>query len=261
MRVLAISPHLDDAVLSAGGRIFDLAAGGHEVVVWTMFAGSAFPPYSPLAQKLHELCGLPNDPVAARRLEDVRAVTCLGAEPRHAEFLDAIYRRDRAGWQFAEEGSFFTSPCEDVGLRAELYRAVREALAARPDLVLTAAAIGAHVDHVAVRDAVLTACRDPGISVQLWQDLPYAAGTSPMPIPHAGACLGTPEPIGMSGAGWLAKCAAVACYASQLRLLWPGQADFRVPLAAHARISGKPAAGFAETFWTVRWGTGRSGRR
>ena len=33
VKVLAISPHLDDAVLSAGSRIFDLTAGGHEVLL------------------------------------------------------------------------------------------------------------------------------------------------------------------------------------------------------------------------------------
>jgi LmbE family N-acetylglucosaminyl deacetylase len=250
MRVLAISPHLDDAVVSAGGRIFDLTASGHEVLVWTMFAKAAFPPYSPLAHDLHDLWKLPDDPVGVRRREDVRAVTRLGAEPRHAEFLDAIYRRGPAGWQFTE-GSALYAPNEDAGLHASLCRAVRDALETPPDLVLTAAAIGAHVDHVAVRDAVLTACQESDIPVQLWQDLPYSARTSQTPQVPAGARLGAPEPIPMSGAGWLAKCDAVACYASQLPALWPEHADFQVPLADHARTAGKPAGGFAETFWSV----------
>jgi LmbE family N-acetylglucosaminyl deacetylase len=252
MKVLVVSPHLDDAVVSAGGRIFDLTASGHEVLVWTLFAGSARPPYSPLAQELHELWKLPHDPVGARRREDVHAVTRLGAEPRHAEFLDAIYRRDLAGWQFAE-GSSLYSPSKDAGLHAGLCRAVRVALPTRPDLVLTAAAIGAHVDHVAVRAAVLAACRDPGVPVQLWQDLPYSGRTSETPGVPPGACLGPPERIPVSSAGWLAKCAAVACYESQLSALWPEHADFKVPLAAHARTAEESAAGFAETFWAVRW--------
>jgi LmbE family N-acetylglucosaminyl deacetylase len=251
MRVLAISPHLDDAVVSAGGRIFDLTASGHEVLVWTMFAKSAFPPYSPLAQDLHDLWKLPDDPVGVRRLEDVRAVTHLGAEPRHSEFLDAIYRRAPAGWQFSE-GSSLYSPSEDADLHASLCQTVREALSTQPDLVLTAAAIGSHVDHVAVRDAVLTVCRDSGVPVRLWQDLPYSARTSQTPPVPPGVCLGTPERIPMSSAGWIAKCAAVACYASQLPALWPEDADFQVALAAHARAGGEPAADFAETFWPVR---------
>jgi LmbE family N-acetylglucosaminyl deacetylase len=254
MRVLAISPHLDDAVVSAGGRIFDLTTSGHQVLVWTVFAKSAPPPYSPLARDLHELWRLSHDPVGARRVEDVRAVTRLGAEPRHTEFLDAVYRRDRAGWQFTE-GSSLYSPCHDPGLHAKLCRAVGDALTKPPDLVLTAAAIGGHVDHVAVRDAVLTTCQDSGIPVQLWQDLPYSARTrQPPPVPP-GARLGAPEPIPMSDEGWLAKCSAVQCYASQLPALWPEHADFRSPLAAHARTAGEPAAGLAEEFWPVHWET------
>jgi len=250
MKVLAVSPHMDDAVLSAGGRIFDLTASGHEVVVMTMFAGSAFPPYSPLARSLHELWGLAHDPVSARRLEDARALAGLRAEPWHADFLDAIYRRDLSGWQFAEEAAL-TAPHEDADLRAKLYQAVHEALATRPDLVLTAAAVGMHVDHVVVRDAVVGACRDSGIPVRLWQDLPYAAWAPRVP-PDIG--LGAAERVSMSSAAWRAKCAAVACYASQLPVLWPGQADFRVPLAAHAAFG--PGDGFAETFWPVHVAAG-----
>jgi LmbE family N-acetylglucosaminyl deacetylase len=252
MRVLAISPHLDDAVVSAGGRIFDLTASGHEVLVWTMFAKSAFPPYSPLAQDLHDLWKLPDDPVGVRRIEDERAVTRLGAEARHSEFLDAIYRRDPAGWRFVEGASLY-APDDDAGLHASLCATVRDALSAEPDLVLTAAAVGSHVDHVAVRDAVLATCRDTGVPVRLWQDLPYSARTSQAPGVPAGTSLGAPEAIPVSGAGWLAKCDAVACYASQLPALWPDDADFRVPLAAHARAVAQSDAGFAETFWPVRW--------
>lgn len=246
MKVLAFSPHLDDAVVSAGGRISDLTASGHKVVVWTAFAGSAFPPYSPSAQELHELWRLPHDAVGARRLEDVRAVTRLGAEPWHAEFLDAIYRPGFAGSQFAA-GS------QDADLHARLHRAFGEALSGRPDLVLTASAIGEHVDHVLVRDAAITACQAAGIPVQLWQDLPYAASTSQVPRLPPGARRGAQERIPISSGGWLAKCAAVACYASQLRMLWPKQADFCIPLAAHARTHGNPEACFTETFWPVRW--------
>ena len=40
MRVVAVSPHLDDAVFSAGGTLARLAAAGHEVTVVTVFTGS-----------------------------------------------------------------------------------------------------------------------------------------------------------------------------------------------------------------------------
>jgi LmbE family N-acetylglucosaminyl deacetylase len=247
LRILAVSPHLDDAVLSAGARLHDLTAHGHEVVVLTVFAGSAFPPYSPLARELHELWGLSDDPVGARRLEDLAAVARLGATPRHAGFLDAVYRPDRTGWQSTEVCA------GDALVRAELAGAVRAALAAAPDLVLTAAAVGGHIDHVLVRDAVLAECRDADVAVELWQDLPYAGTTSQVPRLPDGVRLAAGRPVPVSGPAWRAKCAAVGCYASQLRMLWPEQADIEVPLAAYARAAAGAAAGLAETFWSTHW--------
>ena len=246
MRILAISPHLDDAVLSAGARLHDLTAHGHEVVVLTMFAGSASPPYSPLAEELHELWGLTDDPVGARRLEDQAAVARLGATARHAGFLDAVYRPGRSGWQSTEECA------ADALVRAELAGVIRAELAAAPDMVLTAAAVGGHIDHVLVRDAVLAECQHTGIAVELWQDLPYAGTTSQVPRLPDGVRLAAGRPLPASGASWRAKCAAVGCYASQLRMLWPEHADIEVPLAAYARTAGG-AAGPAETFWSAHW--------
>lgn len=246
MRILAISPHLDDAVLSAGGRLHDLTAQGHEVVVMTVFAGSAFPPYSELAVYLHELWGLTDDPVAARRAEDAAAVARLGATVRHAGLHDALYRPGRTGWKLKEE-----SPVDAVaGEEAKLV--VREALETAPDLVLTAAAIGGHIDHVLTRDAVLAECRGAGVAVEVWQDLPYAGEFTEVPrLPHDVRLVdGRSIPVG--DAAWRAKCAAVRCYASQLSMLWPEQPDIEVPLTEYARNAGD-GDGLAEMFWSVEW--------
>lgn len=245
MRILAISPHLDDAVLSAGARLHDLAAGGHEVVVMTLFAGSASPPYSPLARELHKLWGLGDDPVGARRREDAAAIAQLGATALHAAFLDAVYRPGRSGWRATDECA------ADAAVRAELAVAVRGALAWRPDLVLTAAGIGGHIDHVLTRDAVLAECRDAAVPVDLWQDLPYAGTTGDIPKLADGLRLAA-GPVAASESAWRAKAAAVRCYPSQLTMLWPEHPDVETPLAAHARAAGgagKPA----ELFWSAHW--------
>jgi LmbE family N-acetylglucosaminyl deacetylase len=246
VRILAISPHLDDAVLSAGARLHDLAAHGHEVVVMTLFAGSASPPYSPLARELHELWGLGDDPVGARRREDEAAVARLGVTARHAGFLDAVYRHGRSGWRATDECA------EDTVVRAELAVAVRAALAWTPDLVLTAAGIGGHIDHVLTRDAVLAECRDAAVPVDLWQDLPYAGTTSLVPRLARGVRLAAGRPVAASEPAWRAKYAAVRCYASQLGMLWPGHSDIETPIAAHARAAGG-AGRPAELFWSAHW--------
>jgi hypothetical protein len=57
--ILAVSPHPDDAILSYGGRLAELAAAGHAVIVYNVFTGTPAPPYSRPAQSYHRLCGRP----------------------------------------------------------------------------------------------------------------------------------------------------------------------------------------------------------
>ncbi|HEY2795726.1 MAG TPA: PIG-L family deacetylase [Micromonosporaceae bacterium] len=236
-----MSPHLDDAVLSAGAALYEWALEGHDVVVHTMLAGIAEPPFSPLARGLHLVCRLRQDPVGVRRQEDVTALGRVGATVQHGVFLDSIYRRTGDGWVFGKLQQL-TEPYEDAAFSARLTRSVTALLTWAPDLVLTAAAIGSNVDHVLVRDAVLNAAKADGVQVKLWQDMPYAARTDHMPALPPHASIGAVEARPMSVDGWSAKCDAVACYTSQVPMLWPRQPDFRTALEAHGRI---------ESFWPV----------
>ncbi|MGH3693986.1 MAG: PIG-L deacetylase family protein [Pseudonocardiaceae bacterium] len=109
-RIFAVSPHLDDAALSAGATLADFAARGVDVEVLTLFAGSPREGLSEIARGFHAKCGLPLDAsaVAARRDEDRAAMRELGAATHHGEFPDAIYRRDPQGnWLCAHERAIF----------------------------------------------------------------------------------------------------------------------------------------------------------
>lgn len=85
----------------------------------------------------------------------------------------------------------------------------------RPDVVLAPAAIGGHVDHLAVREAALT-LRRRGIAVVLYEDLPYAC--HPLVARRAlEKRLAGFEPVHMFIAQQLAgKRSALALYRSQL---------------------------------------------
>ncbi len=61
-RVLAISPHLDDAALSAGATLADFAARGANVDVVTLFAGTPHEPLSAVNRAFHAKCGSPRTP-------------------------------------------------------------------------------------------------------------------------------------------------------------------------------------------------------
>jgi LmbE family N-acetylglucosaminyl deacetylase len=206
--VLVISPHLDDACLSYGAQIARRAAQGDRVVVHTVFAGSPAAPYSPLAERYHTAWGTTGDVLAVRRAEDREAMRMLGAEPRHGHRLDAIYRRGPGGrWLVEERSDIFTGgtgaePDLVAGIRRDVERLIAEVA---PDEVVTAAAIGGHVDHVRTRDATLAAAGQ--VPVLLWEDLPYA-------LQYGSA--GEPDDVVGSPADKARKFRAVQCYASQL---------------------------------------------
>lgn len=234
-RVLAISPHLDDAALSAGATLAEFAARGVDVAVLTLFAGSPHEPLSEIARAFHAKCGLPLDAsaVAARRDEDRAAMRELGAYARHGEFPDAIYRREPHGsWLCGHELAMFDDlPLEAGGLLTEVTREVRAILGViNPDLVLTCAAVGDHIDHRLTNAAVLDAATGTEIPILLWEDLPYAVGHPPSTTP--------PMTRPITAQAWERKWRAIACYPTQVRMLWPADVDWTAQLLAHAQNRG-----------------------
>ena len=156
MRWIYISPHLDDAVLSAGGLIYEQTRAGMDVEIWTLLCG--FPPseeFSPFAQVLHYQWGIPAaaEGISARRAEDVKAASIVGAKTVHFDFLDCIYRRGKNGdWLYNLE--VFVPPHEDDG---ELPARMAESISARlkpTDQLVCQLGLGSHLDHVIVRRAV-----------------------------------------------------------------------------------------------------------
>ena len=100
MRWIYISPHLDDAVLSAGGFIYEQTRIGNTVEIWTIVCG--FPPpgeLTPFAQELHQQWGTESakETVKLRRAEDEEAARIVGAKNVHFDVPDCIYRRGPDG--------------------------------------------------------------------------------------------------------------------------------------------------------------------
>jgi LmbE family N-acetylglucosaminyl deacetylase len=255
-RVLAFSPHLDDAALSAGAFLSSCAAAGDQVTVVTLFAGIQSPPFSDTADYIHGLWGMTENWIEARRTEDRRAMVNLGVGYRHEDFLDAIYRRESDGsWLLNDKRRPWDCPEEgELALRETLAGAVGEIIASfAPSLVLTCSAIGNHVDHRRTRDAVLTAVGGSGSEVRLWEDLPYA-GWLPAPgQPPLPDGLRIDEQLAAPGDedAWAAKARAVDCYVSQHSMLSVGH-DFRLILDARGRLHGaRQGHDRAEAFVTV----------
>jgi LmbE family N-acetylglucosaminyl deacetylase len=170
MRWIYLSPHLDDAVLSAGGLIYDQVQSGIPVEIWTIMSG--YPPeteFSQFAQLQHYMWGFPSAKAAisARREEDRRAASIVGARTVHFDFLDCIYRRGSNGEWLYSDISVPPHP-EDAALPDQIAEAILGRI--QPDDVLVCQlAIGSHVDHVLVRRGT----EKTGLHLSYDIDIPY----------------------------------------------------------------------------------------
>ena len=170
MRWIYLSPHLDDAVFSAGGLIYEQTQAGIPVEIWTFMCGYApEEAVSPYAQLLHAQWGSSSaeETTRMRREEDKKATASLGARILHCDFLDCIYRRSANGeWLY---WNVFVPPHPD---EAELPAQIAEVISAhlQPDDVLVCQlSVGSHVDHVLVRQGAELL----GRSLRYDIDVPY----------------------------------------------------------------------------------------
>jgi len=155
MRWIYLSPHLDDAALSAGGLIYEQTQAGIPVEIWTFMCGDPhLTEYTSFTQTLHKIWGFADaaETIVERRKEDRRAAEIIGAKVQHFDFLDCIYRRGKNGDWLYPEGVFGAIHPEDADLPAQIASAITSRL--QPDDVLVAQlSVGSHVDHVLVRQA------------------------------------------------------------------------------------------------------------
>lgn len=228
MRWIYISPHLDDAVLSAGGLIYQHKQAGEEVEIWTIMSG--FPPQadlSPFARALHAEWGMSTAEavVQSRRAEDVEAVGRVGAKPVHFDFLDCIYRRGLNGeWLYAD---VFVPPHEgDKHLPVRIAEPLASRL--RPgDHLVCQLALGSHVDHVLVRRAVELLDRRLFYDA----DIPYHFNFPEELAQKTGGMRACVHPV--TEAGLKSWQEAIAAYDSQVGMLFENSEKMREKIARY----------------------------
>lgn len=214
---MAVSPHLDDAVFSAGGTIAALGDAGWRVTVVTCFTASVADP-SPFALSTQLDKGLDAsvDYMALRRAEDVAACAELGATPVHLPVPEAPHR----GYRSATD--LFAGVHDDDGVVPLLVELLGPALR-HADLVLAPQALGDHADHRVVAEAVAAVVGpavEDGRGPWWWRDAPYA-----LRRPDARPWTVVPD-VGDAAVGigdhLARKIAAARCYTTQLGFQFGG---------------------------------------
>lgn len=254
--VVAVSPHLDDAVFSAGGFLALLSLAGWRVRVVTCFTASVDDP-GPFALSTQLDKGLPADAdyMALRRAEDRAAQRALGTlAPVHLPLPEAPHRRYRSAPEL------FTPPRPDDTAETDLVRLLAPRLTSA-DLVLAPQGIGDHVDHLITARAVAAAA--PPARVGWWRDVPYVARAPRSGgAPEHGVPGGTDRADEVTvdiGTVLAVKTAAAQCYTTQLGFQFGGPRRTGEALSALARSEAARASAPYVHGETLRAGRGARG--
>lgn len=178
-RVVVLSPHIDDAVLSCSGLLSALDKVAPRLVV-TLYCGNP-EPTGPRQEPARGRGRSRRGHVApsVRRREDLAAMRYLGCAWVHLGFPEAIYRRSPTDGRliYRHPRQKWTRPnVADTAHMEELFLVLRRLCANMgPRLLVSPLGVGHHVDH---RICALTALRLAGGQTQalFYEDFPYVAG-------------------------------------------------------------------------------------
>lgn len=174
-RVVILSPHLDDAVLSCGGLLHFLSGCEASRLVISVYCGN--PPAVKSKDgtlRTFQRKGYINP--RQRRREDIAAMHSADADFVHLGFSDSVYRRSPLTNQFiyrrAEE-RWVAPRVDDLAHVEELYLVLqRLCLNLGRILLVSPMGIGQHVDHTIVAQVALRLA-ERGPSLLFYEDFPY----------------------------------------------------------------------------------------
>jgi LmbE family N-acetylglucosaminyl deacetylase len=251
-----LSPHLDDAALSNGGRIYQERQAGLSVLALTLMAGDAPPEAqnmpTPILADLHprwELEANPN-PVAARRDEDRAAMAKLQADVLHWDWPECVYRRhpDTGEFLYPSEESLWgeVHPAEHE-LPAQLSRRLADLSLAPGCKIFVPLTVGDHVDHHIVRRAAELWGAGAGELIY-YEEYPYAEHPEALAAVLGERELWRVEIVPLDAETLEVKTAAVAQYRSQISTFFTGTDEIGARLRAYATVAGE-GRGWGERYW------------
>lgn len=188
MNVFFVSPHLDDAVFSAGGVMSDLKKKGVKVTLVNVFTKPSPKPYTLSVRKFLKACGYAdaNQLYKARIQEDAEVANKLGIRVINLGFTDALWRR-KTNYKFS---GFLSRIIPELNYVYPIFRfAISKGRVSKHDTALVKSlesrlrkyegnntyvfcpiATGRHVDHVITRNV----CTNIFKRKIYWEDYPYS---------------------------------------------------------------------------------------
>jgi LmbE family N-acetylglucosaminyl deacetylase len=177
----------------------------------------------------------------------------LGADYLHLPYVDAIYRFHHGSFLYSSDQELFgpIHPSEST-LLSRLAEVFADICTSRDEAVFAPLAVGNHVDHQLVRDAML-GLQAHSSQMVFYEDYPYA--DRPGALTGALRMLGTqecePEVQLLDEQCLKAKITAIAAYQSQMATLFEGDKTMALRVREYSRAVS-PDEGFAERYWHTR---------
>lgn len=255
-RHIYLQPHLDDAVLSAGGSIAFQTATGQKVLVVTVFGGGPategqLGAFASQNQQRRGLGPSAAEAVNTRRAEDDAAVSSLGADTLWLTYPDAIYRGNPPF--YASDDALFgmVSP-GDMQLDEVLAQLFQDIHERAPLAALYAPlGVGHHVDHQLCCSAADRLAQRK-VNVKFYEDFPYV--TRPGALESRQQELRIPmEPELVEVSGQIpAKINAIAQYRTEVPLLFGTEDAMENAVQSYSSSIRRTYPGIQiERFW--RW--------
>jgi LmbE family N-acetylglucosaminyl deacetylase len=249
---LFLSPHLDDAVYSCGGMIHRLTKNGEKVLILTLMAGDSPDPLpdSPFVRELHTRWSVGHNPIAVRRMEDIAAAQAVGAEVRHHEYPDCIYRTLQSEVLYPSEESIFGTVhtgdkvVQTLAVETVMFKAVYPGI----HTIYVPLGVGNHVDHQIVHEWGRNVYEHyPSLGIKYYEEYPYIRepGSVERALDRLPFKL-TPELQLLDEANMKAKIKAIACHRSQLSTFWDDEADMQRDVR---RVFSHGEGVYGERFW------------
>jgi LmbE family N-acetylglucosaminyl deacetylase len=233
-----LSPHLDDAVLSCSGQIFQAAAEQQTSLIVTIMAGD--PPQaaiSEFARGQHYSWQLLTEASAQRRAEDVAACRLIRADTLHWPVPDCIYRHHpQTGLAFYNSDPDIFGPVHPAEFPLIEELAVQLSNLPSHGRLFAPLTIGNHVDHQLTR---LAAEKSFAGSLLYYEEYPYVqrlggvTAVIPTDTPHWQAQI-----IPLTAATLQTKIEAIAAYRSQLDNLFNGRDNMAQLVTTYTQAVG-----------------------
>lgn len=242
MRLLALSPHADDAVWSLGGFL-GMLAPHMKVCVVTIYDGD--PTHNAAVTPAQAWRGLRG--TTLRRMEDAKAAGMLGLEQVGLGELDAAFRQDADG-EFVHAGLKAVFPGYEVLKTLPLppWADRLAALVEADDVVIAPMAFGRHVDHYLT---FLAARSLPPDKVMFYAEFPYWNRADATAVHGHLAALDLALSMVEVPVPWETWCAGACAYRSQVLRMFGRKAEF---VAQLERFAGRREAQASCPIWVNR---------